>query len=67
MNDWRSSFVPWTFDGRERGSYGSGTTNHPWAAGTVLKRVVAINGVPLPKMRMICRRGFRRLFGRSKL
>ena len=26
-------------------------TNHPWAAGTVLKRVAAIKGIPLPKMR----------------
>ena len=25
--------------------------NHPWAAGTVFKRVAAIKGVPLPIMR----------------
>ena len=35
-------------------------TNHPWAAGTALKRVVAINGVPLPIMRKICETDFRR-------
>ena len=29
--------------------------NHPWAAGTVLKRIAAIKGVPLPIMRKICK------------
>ena len=29
-------------------------TNHPWAAGTVLKRVALIKGVPLPIMRKLC-------------
>ena len=29
-------------------------TNHPWVAGTVLKRIEAIKGVPLPIMRKIC-------------
>ena len=41
-------------------------TNHPWAAGTVLKRVAEINGVPLAIMRKICESSFRRLFGRAK-
>ena len=38
-------------------------TNHPWAAGTGLKRIAAIKGVPLPIMRQICESSFRRLFG----
>ena len=29
-------------------------TNHPWAVGTVLKRIAAIKDVPLPIMRKIC-------------
>ena len=42
-------------------------TNHPWAAGTVLERVAAIKGVPLPIMRRnICESNFRRLFGHAK-
>ena len=41
-------------------------TNHPWAAWTVLKRVAAIMGVPLPIMRKICESSFRRLFGHEK-
>ena len=41
-------------------------TNHPWAAGTVLKIIAAINGVPLPIMRKICESSFRRLFGHTK-
>ena len=41
-------------------------TNHPWAAGTVLKRIAAIKGVPLPIMRKICQSSFRRLFGHAK-
>ena len=41
-------------------------TNHPWAAGTVLKRIAAIKGVPLPIMRKICESSFRRLFGHAK-
>ena len=41
-------------------------TNHPWAAGTVLKTVAEINGVPLSIMRKICESSFRRLFGRAK-
>ena len=40
-------------------------TNHPWAAGTVLKRIAAIKGVPLPIMRKICQSSFRRLFGHA--
>ena len=31
-------------------------TNLPWAVGTVLKRIAAIKGVPLPIMRKICER-----------
>ena len=41
-------------------------TNHPWAAGNVLKRIAAINGVTLPIMRKICESSFRRLFGHAK-
>ena len=41
-------------------------TNQPWAAGTVLKRIAAIKGVPLPIMRKICQSSFRRLFGHVK-
>ena len=41
-------------------------TNHPWAAGTVLKRVAAIKGVPLSIMRKTCESSFRRLFGRAR-
>ena len=41
-------------------------TNHPWAAGTVLKNVSSIKGVPLPIMRKIWESSFRRLFGRAK-
>ena len=41
-------------------------TNHPWAAGTVLKRIAAIKGFPLPIMRKICQSSFRRLFGHAK-
>ena len=41
-------------------------TNHRWAAGTVLKRIAAIKGVPLPIMRKICQSSFRRLFGHAK-
>ena len=41
-------------------------TNHPWAAGTVLKIIAAIKGVPLPIMRKICESSFRRLFGHAK-
>ena len=41
-------------------------TNHPWAAGTVLKRIAAIKGVPLPIMRKICQSSIRRLFGHAK-
>ena len=41
-------------------------TNHPWAAGTVWKRIAAIKGVPLPIMRNICQSSFRRLFGHAK-
>ena len=41
-------------------------TNHPWAAGTVLKRISAIKGVPLPIMRKICESSFRRLFWHAK-
>ena len=40
--------------------------NHLWAAGTVLKRIAAIKGVPLPIMRKICQSSFRRLFGHAK-
>ena len=40
-------------------------TNHPWAIGTVLKRVATIKGVPLPLMRKICESSFRRLFGHA--
>ena len=35
--------------------------NHPWAAGTVLKRIAEIKGVPLPIIRKICESSFRRL------
>ena len=41
-------------------------TNHPWAAGTVLKKIEAIKGVPLPMMMKICESSFRRLFGHAK-
>ena len=41
-------------------------TNHSWAAGTVLKRVATIKGVPLPIMRKICENSFRRLLGHAK-
>ena len=41
-------------------------TYHPWAAGTVLKRIAAIKGVPLPIMRKICESRFRRLFGHAE-
>ena len=41
-------------------------TNHPLAAGTVLKRVSAIKDVPLPIMKKICESSFRRLFGHAK-
>ena len=41
-------------------------TNHPWAAGTALKRIAAIKGVPLPIMRKICKSSIRRLFGHTK-
>ena len=41
-------------------------TNHQWAAGTVLKRIAATKGVPLPIMRKICESSFRRLFGHAK-
>ena len=41
-------------------------SNHPWAAGTVLKRVEAIKGVPLPIMKKICESSFRRLFRHAK-
>ena len=41
-------------------------TSHPWAVGTVLKRIAAIKGVPLPIMRKICEHSFRRLFGHAK-
>ena len=41
-------------------------TNHPWAAETVLKRISAIKGVPLPMMRKISESSFRRLFGHAK-
>ena len=37
-------------------------TDLPWAAGTVLKRVATIKGVPLPIMMKICESSFRRLF-----
>ena len=40
--------------------------NHPWAAGTVVKRIAAIKGVPLPIMRKICESISRRLFGHAK-
>ena len=40
-------------------------TNHPWTAGTVLKRIATIKGVPLPIMMMICESSFRRLFGHA--
>ena len=45
---------------------GRRATNHPCAAGTVLKRVATIKGVPLPIMRKICESSFRRLFGHIK-
>ena len=41
-------------------------TNHPWAVGTVLKRVATIKVVPLPIMRKICESSFCRLFGHAK-
>ena len=41
-------------------------TNYQWAAGTVLKRIAVINGVPLTIMRKICESSFRRLFGYAK-
>ena len=41
-------------------------TNYPWAAGTVLKRISTIKGVPLPIMRKIRESRFRRLFGYTK-
>ena len=41
-------------------------TNHPWAAGTVLKRIAVIKGVPLSILRNICESSFRRLFGHAK-
>ena len=41
-------------------------TNRQWAAGTVLKRISAIKGVPLPIMRKICESSFRCLFGHAK-
>ena len=41
-------------------------SNHPWAAGTVLKRIAAIKGVPLHIMRKKCESSFRRLFGHAK-
>ena len=42
-------------------------TNDPWeAAGTVLKRIAAIKGVPLPILRKIWESSFRRLFGHAK-
>ena len=41
-------------------------TSHPWVAGTVLKRVTAIKGVPLPITGKICESSFRRLFGHAK-
>ena len=41
-------------------------TNHPYAAGTGLKRVAAIKGVPLPIMRKICESSFHCLFGHAK-
>ena len=40
-------------------------TNHPCAAGTVLRRVAAINDVPLPIMRKLCENTFHRLFGHA--
>ena len=43
-----------------------GATNDPWAAGTVLKRVATIKGVPLHIMRKICESSFRRLVGHAK-
>ena len=39
------------------------STNHPWAAGTVLKRMAAIKGVPLPLMKKLSQDNFSRLFG----
>ena len=42
------------------------TTNHLWAAGTVLNRIAAIKGVPLPIMRKICESSFRRMFEHAK-
>ena len=41
-------------------------TNHMWSAGTVLERISAINGVPLPLMRKLCESSFPRLFGYAK-
>ena len=42
-------------------------TNHSWATGTVLKKIAAIKGVPLPIiMRKICESSFRGLFGHEK-
>ena len=43
-----------------------GATIHPWAAGTVLKRVAKIKGVTLTIMRKICESCFCRLFGHAK-
>ena len=40
--------------------------NDPLPAGTVLKRIAAIKGVPLPIMKKICESSFRRLFGHAK-
>ena len=41
-------------------------TNHPREAGTVLKRLSEIKGVPLPIMRKLCESSFRRMFWRVK-
>ena len=40
--------------------------NHSWAAGTAMKRVSAIKGVPLHIMRNICESSFHRLFRYAK-
>ena len=45
---------------------GRRATKHPWATRTVLERIAAIKGVPLPIMRKICESSFRRLFGHAK-
>ena len=45
---------------------GRRATNHPWAAGTVLKRGSAVKGVQLHIMRKICGSSFRRLFEHAK-